>query len=606
MVSCSETCFLSNDTSIPYQDFTVTNNLTASALRININAWYGTGGGLGGVDIFTSDVSLQPQLSSSNSDSAAPSGCSESSSSSSAIATGDWKEVYSYQTYENFLIATFPSSQLQQQQADLSVTYKPFVPVGEVVYNVYVTTPGCVGTSTCNQRSQVALDISMTPGNTSTLILDQRNTADNRSLIYTGPIAATSDTFQPSVVLRVAPDAVAPASSNTISIVAASIQFMRNTSSAKLSSILNYYPSNNTWVPLPQQLPFNATVRTLQSLDSQVYIGGQFTMNGTYSNIVSYDFNQNDSGYQPLSNVGLNGMVSSSALVVGSQLVVVGGRFSGTADGQLNMSNVAIYDIQAKTWSPMTEGVNDSVDHIYTTTTTSTTSNNNDVVVHLSGAFTSSAGGGLPAYHNAQWNLSHRSWVPSSSFIYGSITNEIAVSVNKTLYFGAIKSAQSYRANHVASLTFGSSEKQQQQEQWHSKITTVDPNAVVTSGVVWKNQSGDPVLVLGGLFHLNNNTVYHVAYQNSDGGAWVGLLNNIQGDITTLYVVQNLLFIGGQFNGTSTALDNSPSSQVTSIAIYDFSKQAFQDVQGLTSKCTSSIDLIAVDNKILTFISILW
>lgn len=553
MVSCSEKCFLSNDTSIPYQDFTITNNLTASALRININSWYGTGGGLGGVDIFTSDVSLQPQLS-SNSESA-PSGCSESSS-SSATATGDWKEVYSYQTYENFLIATFPSNQLQQNTPDLSVTYKPFIPVQEV-YNVYVTTPGCVGTSTCNQRSQVALDVSMMPGNTSTPVLDQRNTADNRSLIYTGPIAASSDAFQPSVILRIAPDAIAPA--NTVSIVAASIQFMRNTTSAKLSSILNYYPSNNTWVPLLQQLPLNATVRTLQSLDSQVFIGGQFTMNGSYSNIVSYDFNQN--GYQPLSNVGLNGAVSSSVLV-GSQLVV-GGRFTGTADQQLNMSNVATYDVQAKTWTSMTEGVNDSVDHIYTTS-------NNDV--HVSGAFTSA--GGSPAYKNAQWNLSSRSWVPSSSFIYGSVTNQIAVSANKTLYFGAIKSAQSYRANHVTSLTFTSGSEKQQQ--WLSQITNADPNAVVTSGVVWKNQS-DPVMVLGGLFHLNN-TQYHIAYQNTDG-SWVGLLNNIQGDITTLYVVQNLLFIGGQFNGT---LDNS-SSQAISFAIYDFSKQAFQDVQGLTT-----------------------
>lgn len=545
MVSCSSKCFLSNDTTIPYQDFTVTNNLTASALRINIDSWYGTGGGLGGVDIFTSDVSLQPQLSKND---GAPAGCS-SSSSSSASATGNWKEVYSYQTYENFLIASFPADQLQTTP-DLSVTYKPFIPVQEV-YNVYVTTPGCVGTSTCNQRSQVALDVSMMPGNTSTLIIDQRNTADNRSLIYTGPIASTSTSFQPSVILRIAPDAIAP--TGTVSIVAASIQFLRNSTSAKLSSILNYYPSNNTWVPLPQQLPLKATVRTLQSVGSQVFIGGQFAVNGSYSNVVSYDFNQNN--YQPLSNVGLNGIVSCSVLV-GSQLIL-GGLFSGTTDQP--MSNVAMYDVQAKTWSAMTEGVNDAVNYIYTTS---------DNTVHLSGAFTSA--GGLPASNNAQWSLTNRVWTPSSSFIAGPVSNQISVGKTKTLYFGSIKSAQSYRANHAASLT---------QEQWSSQITNADPNAKVTSGVVWKN-SNTPVVVLGGLFHFNN-TQYHVAYQNSDG-SWTGLLKNIQGDITTMYVVQNLLFIGGQFNGT---LDDAVS-QVSSFAIYDFSQRAFQDVQGLMSKYT--------------------
>lgn len=54
MTTCSEKCILSNDPTIPYQDFTVTNNMTASGIRINIESWFGTGGGLGGVEIFSS------------------------------------------------------------------------------------------------------------------------------------------------------------------------------------------------------------------------------------------------------------------------------------------------------------------------------------------------------------------------------------------------------------------------------------------------------------------------------------------------------------------------------------------------------------------------
>ena len=57
ITTCTTKCILSNNTSIPYQDFTVTNKLTVSAVRINIDSWYGLGGGLGGVDIFTSGKS---------------------------------------------------------------------------------------------------------------------------------------------------------------------------------------------------------------------------------------------------------------------------------------------------------------------------------------------------------------------------------------------------------------------------------------------------------------------------------------------------------------------------------------------------------------------
>lgn len=50
-VQCSTECILSNDT---YQDFTVMDPMTSSGVRININSWYGQGGGLGFVQIFQS------------------------------------------------------------------------------------------------------------------------------------------------------------------------------------------------------------------------------------------------------------------------------------------------------------------------------------------------------------------------------------------------------------------------------------------------------------------------------------------------------------------------------------------------------------------------
>lgn len=116
--NCSEACYLSNTSD--YQDFTVTSPLTANGIRINIDTWYGTRGGLGGVQIFRSDTSLQPHLSSSNN---STSSCSSSSQTSTTTTTGNWAETFAYGTYQNFLTSTFPASELST--TDLSVTYKP-------------------------------------------------------------------------------------------------------------------------------------------------------------------------------------------------------------------------------------------------------------------------------------------------------------------------------------------------------------------------------------------------------------------------------------------------------------------------------------------------
>lgn len=93
--------------------------VTTNGIRINIDSWFGSGGGLGNVEIFRSDVSLQPQL---NNEQSTSTSCSNNPS-STASTTGNWSQVYSYQSYRNFLIATFAATELQT--SDVSVTYQP-------------------------------------------------------------------------------------------------------------------------------------------------------------------------------------------------------------------------------------------------------------------------------------------------------------------------------------------------------------------------------------------------------------------------------------------------------------------------------------------------
>ncbi|OBZ85272.1 Polarized growth protein rax2 [Choanephora cucurbitarum] len=541
--TCSDQCFLSNDTSIEYQDFTVTSPMTAGGIRINIDTWYGSSGGLAGVNIFRSDVTLQPEI--TNSNSTINDSCYTESSEGTSIATttGTWSQIFSYGTYQNFLVSTIPANELQT--TNTSVVYKPYI-ASQGNYDVYLTTPGCVGTSTCNQRTQAELTVEMTPGNATKYYLNQDIVSDQQTLIYSGIVSSSTSTFQPSITMRVAPNATAP-SSQSVSFIGSSVAFNRNTTGGVLSSVMVYYTSNNTWTPLAQQLPNNAVVRTLQSNDNMLYIGGLFALNSTYNNLVAYGLSSNT--IQPLANSGLNGSVNTS-LLIDSQLIV-GGAFTGTSEPQQNadLQHVAIYNTDTNTWSGMDQGVNNNVDHLYTL-------DNN--VIHLSGPFNST--GNTTLFNNAEWNLNDKRFETPSTFVLGPINSQLQINQDTRLLFGDIKTAQTYRANNIVALSSG---------QVSSSI--IDPNAKVNAGVYWKGSS-DTSLILAGSFNIGN-TDYPLVINHQ--GGWHGLLQGIQGEITVLSVVQNILWIGGQFSGTVDTIS------MTSLAAYDLQKQAFLPTNGL-------------------------
>ncbi|RCH85419.1 hypothetical protein CU097_004925 [Rhizopus azygosporus] len=532
---CSEACLLSNTSD--YQDFIVSTPLSTNGIRINIDSWYGSQGGLGGVQIFRSDTSLQPHLTSSNTNGS----CSSTPEPSSTFAiTGNWTETYAFGTYQNFLTSTFPASQLSS--ADVSVTYKPYISA-QGMYNVYANTPGCVGTSNCNQRTNVELAIELTPGNQQHISLSQQNYQDQRTLIYQGIVSSSTGSFQPTITLRINPSNITQPSSDTVSIIADSIEFVRNDTYPTLSSILQFFPFNNSWSALPDQLSIGSTVRTLSAHGDTVYIGGQLA-NSSYSNIVSYNHQQQR--LIPPSQSGLNGVVTSS-VIIGSKLIV-GGNFTDTQVSQnIGLNHVAIYDTEAGTWSAMNQGVNGTVTHLYATDNES---------IHLSGQFNYASS--MPVYGNAEWSLSSNAWVPASSFVLGPVTYTIPLNSTASLYFGNIKNAQSYWAMNAASMSSSSSS-------WSNLISQVDPSATIRSGILWKDDS----VILGGSFNLNQTQYQVVMYQQ---GTWQGLLQNIQGDIKTMLIIDDKLFMGGNFTGPRN---------MSSLGMYDLNKRSLSAVYGL-------------------------
>ncbi|KAI8879132.1 hypothetical protein K501DRAFT_336282 [Backusella circina FSU 941] len=553
LTTCTETCYLSNDSNISYQDFTVNNALSTQAIRININSWFGNGGGLGGVEIFHSDIALQPQPSSNTT---SPCSTNQQTPSSTVTTTGNWTQVYSFEAYQNYMIASFPATDIST--ADVSVTYQPYI-IAQGLYDVYVNTPGCIGTSTCNQRTQVELVVDLLSGNQSSMILDQQYTDDQRTLIYSGTVAATSDSFHPSITLHISPNATTP-SSDTISIVASSIEFVRKVNGTTLSSILDYYPKNNTWIPLSEQLPLNSVVKTIQASADKLFIGGSFSSaNSSYSNLVSFAYNQ---GLIPLTDSGVNGNISSSVLV-GSNLYIAG-QFNNTMTGtQPQLNHIGMYDITSNAWTALNQGINITVDKLF--------ASNDDSIIHASGLFNTvnSTTSAIPAYNNAMWSRANMSWISPTSLVVGSITNMTQLDNNTSLYYGQIKSAQTYRANDVASFMNGN------KDTLLSPITTIDPDAVINTGIFWKNASDNDAIVtiLAGQFKLNDGKTYHLAIYSQD--TWHGLFEGIQGDIQALAIANNQLFLGGYFNGSFQ------NTNVTSFAAYDLIRQSVVNINGV-------------------------
>ncbi|KAI8997104.1 cortical protein marker for cell polarity-domain-containing protein [Pilobolus umbonatus] len=548
IVTCSRTCYMSNDPTVLYQDYTVLSPISTSALRINIDTWYGNGGGLSSVQIFRSDVSLQPS-STSNME---PSTC-DNSPSSTVSTTGEWTTRYSYGAYQDFLVSSFPVSELPT--TNVSVIYKPHIST-QGDYEVYITTPGCVGTGTCNERTALLLDVEVAPKIKFTYSLDQRVSSDERILIYNGSVSASSSLFNPSITMRLSPNSPAP-SSGYITVIASSAEFVKNSKTSSLSSILEYFPSNNTWVSLTDQLPIGSTVRSMQFKDNTLYIGGQFKApNGFYSNIVSFK----QGGLQPLADSGLNGNVHS--LFLKDSYILVGGNFTNTVKGTQNgMKNIAVYNTGINSWSPINEGVDGQVDHIFTTP---------DNTIHISGAFTTLSGDGTSVYNNIMVNSALNAWINTKELVIGPVTSVISIKDNNLLYMGKIKNAQSYRAKNASAII-------DNQVILSSLVTDIDPSAVVTAGLFWKNTTSNNefTTILAGSFKFNKdkNITHHIAIGSK--GEWRGLMDDAAGTIDTLAIVQGKLFIGGKFTGTVNNI------KTNSFAIYDLENDVFMNVAGL-------------------------
>lgn len=149
-------------------------------------------------------------------------------------------------------------------------------------------------------------------------------------------------------------------------------------------------------------------------------------------------------------------------------------------------------------------------------------------------------------YDNMHFNISSGMWFEPSYLLLGSITDDLSRS-DSDLYFGNFLGAQSIRTSDYAALATDGNLSASPSNLF------ANSNAVVNTGVIWDQSSGE-LVAAGGSFSLNGS-IQSVALLSN--GTWNAIDVPIQGQVFSLAAVNDLLFIGGTFNASSGSSSSS-------------------------------------------------
>ncbi|WWC70712.1 uncharacterized protein I206_104663 [Kwoniella pini CBS 10737] len=404
--TCTNHCPLYTDSSIAAQDFIFTqgtHNLTG--FEIQLKEWTGDGAALGSVSLLT-DGSYSSATGTGTSSS-----CSTGKN-STIQQVGDWskKTAATDQATESYL----SSSVSTRDPVNTQVTFYPYVgSAGQ--YDIYVFIPGCKNIGDCDGRTSVDIEVFPLQGGLGwTSTISEQVDYDTKTLVYSGPVDATSDAFSPTLSLALAANPAAPARGSNYVVVADRIQLVltgitgsdgstistsssssngtaigttiSNSTSTSNSTyniafgVYEYarsfnssldaatsYLTNDTETPLTRlgfalDAALNASgsaasswvVNTIVAANNTVFVGGDFSASNNYTNVISIDTSSGEAS--ALASQGLSGVVNTAAIVGG--YVFFGGDFTSTASsGGASLNYIARYDPSSKAWSALGGGV---------------------------------------------------------------------------------------------------------------------------------------------------------------------------------------------------------------------------------------------------------
>ncbi|KAJ5038778.1 uncharacterized protein L3040_006457 [Drepanopeziza brunnea f. sp. 'multigermtubi'] len=577
--SCSSECPLSSSSTVPYQDFNFVNVIGMNGFQIDISAFYGSGGGLNGVELFQNDISAYA-IPSFNEPT-----CADIPIPSNATSTGPWVVSPSQQSSSEYLTATFTSS------SSANVVFMPNIQQSGN-YSVDIYTPGCIQDGTCSSRGQInvtGIMSSDTDGTSFQTQIFQTNNFDKYDQIYFGYVEAGTTSFRPTVTLSAADGQ----NTQGLTIVAQRVGFKLISSDGGLNSLFEYDPelgvmesadlANSTFNAAGMSLPTGAGVNALQTSGSTTYVGGNFT-NTEFNNILAIT----DSGATSLAESGLDGEVL--AMFLNGTTLYVGGKFTKSISGgaTAGLSNVAMYDTSKNSWIALGAGVDGTVTSIVPLAL-NVTANTPELVITLTGEFKQifafGTNSSVAVTGFAVWVPSRGNWLQNLGFatppINGQLTASVDLPTGGSLLAGSLSSAQLGAKDAVAltdtlnTLPVAIRQTQSEAPSNLGKRATATHNVTGVVTGLFDEANGRNLTILGGHFAAtasNGSVINNILFiDNSNSNVVTGVGPSLSNDSTILAMVLqgDTLYAGGSISGTVNGRG------VTGMVAFDLSTSSF-------------------------------
>lgn len=599
------------------QDFHFVNTVGMNEFRIDISAWYGSGGGLAGIELFQDDI-----YSYAINDFNEPKCDGVSPGTATATTTGNWVVTPSGSSTSEYLSTTLTGDDINPAQA--SVVFEPNIRQSGN-YSVTVYTPGCIQDNTCTLRGRVNVTGMLGSTGTQTAsqpystMISQTNNFDKYDQIFVGYVDMTSDSFKPSVTLSPASGQDGP-----LTVVAQRVRFELITSSGGLNGLFEYNPSDKTVSTdfsksaidtAGTDLSTAASVVALVTQGSNLFVAGNFS-NENFDNIFSVGTGKPGS----LPGGGLNGQVAT--MFQNDTLIYVGGQFTNTKDNTgKGMNGVAVYDTSSQAWRALGSGVNGSVTDIVEMQL-NFTANQPSPVIAISGYFDQVLGTGdnssFAADGIALWDPVRLNWVNnlglSGIAISGMLSAAATVQDHPTVYAGNVASA-GLSAGDAAGITSNGETALQQlpidiQPATASSSSSSSSNSTLRKRAVLDSTgsidgatvafihdkddgTGVNITAIGGHFTStasNGSTISNLLVINGSSATVSGFASGVD-ESSTVYALGisgNVLYVGGDITGTVNG-DN-----VTGLVLYDLNSADYADPQPATLTGGSSVTVNAI------------
>ncbi|KAI9834711.1 MAG: hypothetical protein M1826_000114 [Phylliscum demangeonii] len=579
--SCDARCPLSNDGDAKFQDFRFVNVVGMSAFQIDISDWYGSGGGLDGIEIFQDDI-----YAFAINDFNEPA-CANVGFAANGTSTGPWAVTPSRNSSSEYLTAHV--APFQAESAARAVFTPNIREPGN--YSVTLYTPGCLQDDSCASRGQVNITGTMATGTRQAgpvaTELFQTNNFDKYDQIYQGYVDASTGAFRPTVTLTPS----AGQDGGNITVVAQRVRFELLATTGGLNGLYEFDPNRALADTAFADSAIDqagidsepgARMNALIVVDQATYFGGNFT-HGNVSNIARISGQQTTA----LTGGGLNGEVH--VMLRQDQRLYVGGDFTNTSHSDTpGLNHVAAYSIANASWQALGAGVNGRVDEIVPLSL-NVTRGNAETVVSLSGPFDQllSFGGqaAVAAPGFAIWVPSRQNWLSNLDADTPALSGRLTMSASAgpgglPLFAGSLSSQGLAAAGAVGLLVSGPLSLERYPLRLQAapllpgprrRAATVNGQNVtgVVTAAFYESSRDRNITVFAGHFTAkgrDGSTIDNLLFVNhSNTDTVTGLGPGISGDSAFLAVdiYQDVLYAGGSVTGQLSG------AKVNGLILYD-------------------------------------